>query len=429
VTAREQAESILRAAVAAADPGPLVRRALEAAPELRGREDVRLIALGKAAPAMAEPAFELLGDRIRHSLIVAPAGTRSARSALYGAHPLPDGSSVAAGRAVHDLLSGARADELVLVLLSGGASSIATLPTGDITVAEYAACIGRLLRAGTDIAGVNIVRKHIDALKGGRMATLAAPAPVLGIVLSDVVHDPLEIIASGPLTPDPSTPADAIAVLRHHGVLDVCADSIRRTLESTSDAAGTRRPAPDDPVFASVRVRIAGGNDVAINGAADRAAELGYRIRRATDPVTGPAAEAGASLAREARTLQADGPVPVCIVAGGETTVAVRGSGRGGRNQEIVLAACVELNGAPGITVGSIATDGVDGPTDAAGAVADGNTLRQAAALGLDAARALADNDSHAFFARTGGLIVTGPTGTNLNDVQIALVGEAGTSD
>lgn len=422
VTAREQAEAILRAAIAAAAPGPLVLRALESAAELQQGVPVRLVALGKAAPAMADAAYDMLGDRIVDAVIAAPAGTRSSRPALYGAHPLPDVSSVRAGVAIRESLRSAGAGDLVLVLVSGGASATAVLPLGGITVRDYADCVGRLMRAGADIGALNTVRRHIDGLKGGRMAGLAAPAQVLGIVLSDVVGDPIDVIASGPLSPDPTTPDDALAVLHHYDLLDVCAASIHDVLTRAVRDHALRGPAPDHPLFEKVRVRIAGGNDVAIDGAAESARDLGFEVRRAVAPVIGAASYAGVSMAREARALQADGPLPACIIAGGETTVAVAGPGRGGRNQEIALAACVELAGAPGITIGSIATDGIDGPTDAAGAIADGETLQRAAMLGIDAARALADNDSHGFFSRVGGLIVTGPTGTNVNDVHVALV-------
>jgi glycerate 2-kinase len=419
---RSHAETILRAAITAADPAALVRRALHGAVELDNDAPIRLIAIGKAAPAMAEPAFELFDSRITASLVVVPAGTASWRPALRGAHPLPDTSSLAAGHAVHDMLHAASSDDIVLVLLSGGASASVALPRGDVTIAEYADCVLRLMRAGADIAGLNTVRKHLDDLKGGRMAALAAPARVLGLVLSDVVGDPVEIIASGPLSPDPSTPEEALRVLRDYGVLDDCAPSIVALL---ADAAGTGARAAEtlaSTAFDDVRVRIIGGNDVAVSGAAAAAEQLGYRVRRATGHVTGFARDAGATLAAEALELQRKEPLPTCIVAGGETTVAVRGGGRGGRNQEIVLAACIALDGASGITVGSIGTDGIDGPTDAAGAVADESTLEQALAQGIDARRALEQNDSHTFFCATGGVIRTGPTGTNVNDVQIALI-------
>lgn len=421
-TRRQHAETILRAAITAADPRPLVRHALETAPELQGDEPVRLVALGKAAPPMAEPAFELLGDRIIQHVIIAPAGTPTERPILFGAHPLPDESSVAAGRVVHDILHTAGPDEVVLVLLSGGGSAIAVQPLEPIAVDEYADCVARLMHAGADIGDLNLLRRHIDGLKGGRMAALAARASVLGLVLSDVVGDPLDTIASGPLSPDSSSAADALRLLRRYSLIEECAESIHHVLTTCVRTGDGETPGPGSAVFERVRVRVVGGNDVAINGAADAARRIGYDVRRATHPVVGPAREAGVGLAREALLLQRDAAQPVCIVAGGETTVLVHGAGQGGRNQEIVLAACIELAGTPGITVGSVGTDGVDGPTDAAGAIADETTLSEAASLGLAAGDALARNDSHTFFRQAGGLVTTGPTGTNVNDVQIALI-------
>jgi glycerate 2-kinase len=237
---REHADAILRAAIAAAHPAPLVQRALHGAPELAGAAPVHLLAIGKAAPLMFEPAAEQLGGRLARQLIVAPHGTASERDTLFGSHPMPDAASERAGRAVAELLEAAAAGETVLVLLSGGASSTVALPLADITIEEYAHCVGMLSRAGADITELNLVRRHIDALKGGRMAALAAPASVLALVLSDVVGDRLDIIASGPLTPSDTTPADALHVLRRHDLLDRCAPSIRLLLqrEETAAAAG-----------------------------------------------------------------------------------------------------------------------------------------------------------------------------------------------
>jgi glycerate 2-kinase len=424
---REHAESILRDAIPAADPAPLVRRALHGAVELADHGPVRIVAIGKAAPGMAAAAAEVLGDRLMDQLVVTPAGTPAPAGTLFGGHPAPDERSVAAGNAVIRTLHRASAGEMLLLLISGGASSCAAVPLGGITIHEYADCVLRLMRAGADIRELNIVRKHLDALKGGRMALHAAPASVLGLVLSDVVGDSLDVIASGPLTPDPTSCDDALHVLRRHGVLSECAGSIRRHLESQRERDGAADPAcesPDaeHPAFAAVRVRIIGGNDVAVEGAAAEAARLGYAVRRAPDPVTGLAREAGRTLAREALLLQRAGDFPSCIVAGGETTVAASGDGRGGRNQEIVLAACIELDSASGITVASVGTDGVDGNSDAAGAMGDEASLEEAAAQQLDIRRIRERNDSYSFFAATDGVIATGPTGTNVNDVHIALI-------
>jgi glycerate 2-kinase len=420
---RAHAGTILRSAIAAAEPAALVARALAGATELDARR-IRVLAVGKAARAMMAAALQALERRVGAALVIEPHDTAAAHDGaapyriIQGSHPLPADDSVAAGRAVLDFVAGCGADESLLVLLSGGGSSIMCAPLGDVDVRDYARCVDLLMRAGAGIAELNTVRRHIDGVKGGRLAVHARSTPVLCLALSDVVGDDVAVIASGPFSPDPTTCADALDVLRRYDVIGSCSPAIVAVLES---GAG-ETPAADAAAFADVRVRVIGGNDVAILGAARTAAELCYDVRRAPLPVTGEAAEAGGSLAREALLLQRQEAAPLCIVAGGETTVTVRGSGRGGRNQELVLAACNALDGTPGITVGSIATDGVDGATDAAGAVADEQTLNAAVLAGLDAAASLADNDSYSFFDSVSGLLKTGATGTNVNDVQIALV-------
>jgi glycerate 2-kinase len=416
---RSHAEAILRAALVAADPAALVKRALLGATELDGIERIRVIGIGKAAVPMTGTALEALGGRVVSSLVVAPRGTEAdGADVLYGGHPLPDHSSVLAGEAVLASLRSCDPDDLLLVLLSGGGSAVVALPLDGIIIDDYAACVHQLMRSGADISELNTVRKHIDALKGGRMAVHADGATVLCLTLSDVIGDAPETIASGPFSPDPTTFADALDVLRRYELLDSCPATIRQALERGSPET----PAAGDVAFRSVRVRIIGGNDIALAGAASHAAELGYAVHRAPLAVTGFAREAGVTLAQQAGLLQRAEPAPLCVVAGGETTVSVTGAGRGGRNQEIVLAACLELDGTPGITVGSIGTDGIDGCTDAAGAIADEHTLRAATVAGVDPATTLRNNDSYTFFQRAGGLIITGPTGTNVNDVQVALV-------
>lgn len=414
---RRHAEAILRAAIAAAAPGPLVRHALQGAGEIAGG-GVRVIAVGKAAPPMARAACDELGERVLSCLVVAPHDVAGDDTVVRGAHPVPDASSVAAGARVLEALRACRPAERLLVLLSGGASSIIAYPLDGIDIDEYAACVRGLMQRGADIAELNTVRRHIDRLKGGRAARIARGVPTLCVALSDVVGDAPDVIASGPLSPDPTTREDARVVLRRLQLWDQCAPSIRAALE-----AGEETPKPGDAVFDTVRVRIVGGNLVAREGAATAAEALGYTVRRAPLPVTGEAHEAGESLAAEALAMLRDGSTGACIIAGGETTVTVRGAGRGGRNQELVLAACIALGGAQGIVVGSVGTDGVDGASDAAGAVADEQTLRRAAAAGVDPSAALAANDSYSFFRDAGGLIVTGPTGTNVNDVHVALIG------
>jgi glycerate-2-kinase len=419
---------ILRAAVAAADPAGPVRTAIAADTAIRRARRVFVLAVGKAARGMAHAGLDALPRRPDAALIVVPhdtlidtADTVAGTHVLSAAHPLPDAASVVAAEQITALLEEAADGDVVVVLISGGASALCTAPAGTITIREYAAIVHALLIAGADIRELNTVRAHIDRLKGGGMARLADPARVLGLIVSDVVGSPLHVIASGPLSPVRTSTGDAVRVLERYGLWADAPDTVRRVLTRTGEAA-----APDvEPDFAHVTLRVIADNHTAVAGAADAARSLGYDVRVATEPVTGPAREAGLRIAHAAIDVAGSlrpGDRPVCLLTGGETTVVVTGSGLGGRNQELVLAGAIALRGIPGITVASVGTDGVDGPTDAAGAIADGDSVERAERAGLDAALALDNNDSYAFFTRAGGHIVTGPTGTNVIDVQVALV-------
>ncbi|MGH7448071.1 MAG: glycerate kinase type-2 family protein [Longimicrobiales bacterium] len=413
------ARLILSAAVAAADPAPAVRSAiLGVAADLRNARGVYLLAIGKAAAGMARAALGALPRLPDAALVVVPRGAGvpvDGARVLQAAHPVPDATSVHAAREAESLLSRAGSGDIVLVLLSGGTSSLCAAPIAGLTIGQYADVVSALLRAGADIRELNTVRSHIDRLKGGAMARLIAPARALGLVVSDVVGNPLDIIASGPLVSPSTTPGDAIRVLESYGLS--AADVVRRALTRTADAGA----AP----MSHVDLRVIVDNTSAVSGAAAAALDLGYEVNVGDMPVTGPARDAGSRIARQAIAVAqrlVSGAMPVCMLSGGETTVTVSGAGIGGRNQELVLAAAIELAGVQRITVASLGTDGVDGPTDAAGAIADGATVARAAAAGSDAALALHNNDSYSFFAAAGGLIRTGPTGTNVMDVQVALV-------
>lgn len=422
--------AILRAAVAAADPAERVRQALLAAPELSHLDRVHVVAIGKAACRMTAAADDVLRTRIAARIVIVPFGSICA-GALHASHPVPDASSEAAARAVVAAVDRTPRDALLLVLLSGGASALTALPATGIAIADYARCVTLLQRAGADIGEVNTVRKHIDLIKGGRLALLAAPRTVLGLILSDVVGDPVHVIASGPLAADPTTFDDAIAVLRTRGVWEQCAESIRTTL--LRGAARLDQETPKQPAtLQHVRTSVVGGNALARDGAAAAARRLGYRALILNDALAGEARTAANWLttrARQWQTVLAPGDVPLCLVAGGETTVTVRGRGRGGRNQELVLAAALALDHTQGIIIGAAATDGVDGDSDAAGAVADAASIAAARQRGINPEAMLDDNDSNGFFRVAGGLLVTGPTGTNVMDVQIALVQPAATPE
>lgn len=428
-TRAQDARRILTAAIAAADPAPAVRSAVTSLHGIVDAHRVHVLALGKAAAPMAAAARDALPRPAADTLIIVPHGTAVEASAdahvIHAAHPEPDASSVRAAASAAALLSNAAAGDVVIVLISGGASSLCAAPAADITIEDYAALVRALQHAGADIVELNTVRRHIDTLKGGGMARLAPRARTIGLIVSDVPGNPLHIIASGPLSPGLTTPHDARAVLERYDLWSACPASMRRVL--------TAPDAPKQPdARTQVSVHIIADNGTALTGAAHAAAQLGYDVRIADAPVTGSAREAGARTAHAAMRMAQDlraGGAPVCLLSGGETTVAVTGAGTGGRNQELALAAALELAEIPGITIASIGTDGVDGPSDAAGAIADGSSVASGAHAGADAALALEHNDSHSFFTAAGGLIRTGPTGTNVMDVQVALIDPPGLRD
>ena len=418
---RDDALAIIRAAIDAAEPGTLVRKALAQHPIVGER--VTVVAVGKGAAAMAAAAADVLGSRIARGIIVTPVPVTNVPERfenLIGDHPIAGERSAQAGRAVRQLAQSAAAEDVILLLVSGGASAMLTVPADGISIEDYAQTTSLLLAAGADIGGLNCVRKHIDLIKGGRLAQLAAPAHVAALVLSDVVGDRLDTIASGPVTPDPTTYADALSVLRTYDLLERIPASVRAHL--TAGAAGNQPESmkPGDPAAAHVTARVIGGNELARNAAAARAQTLGYRIEHMSEPLRGNARVEGAAFARHA--LAVSRRERLCIVAGGETTVQVTGEGRGGRNQELALAAALELARSTNILVASVGTDGIDGPTSAAGAVADGESVARAEEHGVDLQALLADNDAFAAFAALHDLVITGPTGTNVMDLQIALI-------
>lgn len=423
---RADAVEIVQAAIDASAPGPLVKAALETQP-IRG-ERVIVIAAGKAASAMAAAAVAATGggDAAVRGVVIAPARATSPVPGLdtfEAGHPLPDGGSVAAAHAVERLLADAAGSDEVLVLLSGGASALLALPAGDITIEDYAALTQLLLERGADIRAINTVRKHVDALKGGQLARLASPARIRALVLSDVVGDALDTIASGPVSPDATSYADAMRVLHDVDAWAGTPERVRRHLERGDAGDYMETPKPGDPLFATVAAQIIGNNALARAGAADRARALGYDVVVLDAPVTGEARDAGARFVRTALEVQARyGAQRVAVIAGGETTVTVRGNGRGGRNQELALAGAIELAGRSGVLVASVGTDGIDGPTSVAGAVADGESAARAAERSVDANASLDDNDAFGFFGCLHDLLLTGPTGTNVLDIQIALI-------
>ncbi len=423
------------AAVAAVDVRAAVRRTLRleghrlviAGTDLvlpLGRRRLIVVAVGKAAAAMAAAAEEVLDGRIAAGLAITKRGHGEATNIIpvrEGGHPTPDEAGLAAAAELRALLAGLGPDDLVLCLLSGGGSALLTAPVEPVTLADLHETTARLLAAGANINELNAVRKHLESLKGGGLAAVAAPARVVTLVVSDVLGDPLDVIASGPTVGDTSTFAEAWGVVERRGLVEALPATVVARLRAGLRGAIPETPRPDDPLFARVHTVVIANLRLAAEGAARRAAELGYAPEIGDLAIEGEAREVGQSLARRAIEDHGGATGRRCLIAGGETTVTVRGDGVGGRNTELALAAALALDGRPSIALASLATDGDDGPTGAAGAVATGETAARGRALGLDAAEYLARNDSARFFERAGGLIVTGPTRTNVADVYCIL--------
>ncbi len=438
-----EARRIFAAALAAADPGPAVERSLALRGErlLAGGREYRLdgfdrllvVGGGKAAVSMGAAVEGILGDRISGGLLVARRGSSGVLSRIAlarGSHPLPDEEGLRAALEILEIARSADERTLVLCLLSGGASALLAAPAPGLTLDDKQAVTGLLLRSGASIDELNAVRKHLSLLKGGRLARAAHPAAMLTLVLSDVIGDRLDVIASGPTAPDASTFADAAAVIAKYGLWPQlparAAAHLRRGLQGLEEETVRK----EDPCFAGATHVLVGSLSLALDAAAAQAADLGFRVEIVTRELQGEARDAARWLA--ARALRSRAGLRagdrLCLLSGGETTVTVRGAGRGGRNQELALAFAMEIASAQGITLLSVGSDGVDGPTDAAGAWVDGGTVRSAREAGLVAADYLANNDSFSFFheldMRTGlgSHVMTGPTGTNVMDIQVILL-------
>ena len=424
---RATLEGFLKAALERVDPAAAVRRAVQRSGErltLAGREvpeRARLVVLGagKAAAAMAVALEEVAADRIDRGLVVTKDGHGAGFSKLqllYGGHPVPDQRSEAAAREAISLVEGAAPEELLVVLLSGGASALTTCPQPGLSSEDLVATTELLLASGVEIEEMNAIRKHLTEFSGGRLARRAGSRRIEVLAISDVPGDAIETIASGPFAGDPTSCADALAIFQRRGLLDRAPRPVLAHLES-GQAESVK---PGDSALGKVSTSILASNRDALAGAREAARQRGLRAITATDTLSGEAREAGRRLVAVARTLLREGPL--LLLSGGETTVTLRGDGKGGRNQELALAAACELHGTSGIALLAAGTDGTDGPTDAAGAYADGGTVQRGHALGLDAREALERNDSYSFFSAEGGLLVTGPTRTNVMDLVLTLV-------
>jgi hydroxypyruvate reductase len=437
---------VLAAAVAAVDPYAAVARKCGVADNelqvggnryaLDAFENIYVVGAGKAGLPMTQAVFDLLGERITAGQVIVKEGHASRMTAVENVilseagHPLPDQRGVAATEQILELLAKTTQNDLVVCLISGGGSALLTAPVPGVSLDDLRALTDALLASGATIFEINALRKHLDRVKGGKLAKAAAPAQVLTLVLSDVIGDPLDIIASGPTVPDPNTYADAITVVEKYALGSKIPASIMDHLLRGVGGDNHETPKPGNPLFEQVRNVLVGNNEMAARAALEQAEKEGFDTMLLTTSLQGEAREVGRALAAILRQIAASGdprPRPVCIVAGGETTVTLRGSGKGGRNQELTLGAVADLAGLDNVALVTLATDGGDGPTDAAGAVVTGETLARAHAAGLDVNASLANNDAYAFFDAMGDLLKPGPTQTNVNDLTFLFgVGEPG---
>jgi hydroxypyruvate reductase len=440
--ALQQARSLaiegIEHAIAAVDPKMLVAANLKVngtVLEVQGHRfdlapyrHIYVVGGGKAAGPMTEALETILASHITGGVINIPHGDHSKTQTLQlhpASHPVPDQAGVEGAQEMLKIAENATAEDLVICLISGGGSSLMCSPRGGIKLEDKQQLTAGLLRSGATINEVNTVRKHLSAFKGGWLAKKAYPATVLSIILSDVVGDPLGVIASGPTVPDQTTFADAKAVLEKYGLLTNAPASVRKVLEDGVEGHIAETPKPDDSTFEQVVNVVVGNNRAACLAAKKYLQSEGLNVVLLTSTLEGEARCVGTVLAAVAKEVCSSGnPAhrPVAIVTGGETTVKVTGNGLGGRNQELALAVALKLGLGGAVVVACVGTDGVDGPTDAAGAVVDASTLLRAKAAGLDAEAFLAANDSYHFFAALNDLVFTGQTGTNVNDLTIIII-------
>jgi glycerate-2-kinase len=428
------AERIIHEALRAARPEAAVERALAEIVRAHGLTTgsgrLFVVAVGKASMGMAGAALSVLGPRVHGGIVVQPSGyeRRTALDpriiVLESSHPTPDERGIDAARRVQALIAGMAEEDTCLFLLSGGGSSLLPLPLPPVTLEEKRLTTTLLLSSGADIREINTVRKHLSAIKGGRLA-LPCRGTIHTLAISDVAGDDPGSIASGPTVADTTTFADASGVLARYGILDSVPRSVRRLLDEGISGAAIETP---KSLPARHTFSLIASNRIAVEAAAGEAGQSGFPPLVLTTFLTGEAREAGrllAGVAREVRTNGRPATAPLCLLLGGETTVTIRGSGRGGRNQELALGAAAELEGVPGmegILLASFATDGKEGNTTAAGAFADAGTVMRGRQNGMDPRLSLSNNDSNMFLAAAGDLIITGPTGTNVNDVAFLLI-------
>ena len=435
---RAHASEIFRAGLTAADPLDGVKKSIRLRKDhlqvanrsyaLSRIRNIFITGCGKAAARMALAIEDLLGDRVAGGIVVVKYGydlPLQRIKVVEAGHPIPDEAGLDGARQIVELVRAAGENDLVLFLISGGGSALFPGPADGLTLADKQRTTQMLLQSGATIQEINAVRKHISKLKGGRFAKLVAPAHLVSLILSDVVGDSLEAIASGPTVGDATTYSDCLEIIQRYELREKIPHSVVDLLQRGAGGAVDETPKPSDAVFQKVQNVVIGSNQTALKAAKLQAEILGYYTQILSSSIEGESrtvARSHAALVKEIALT--DKPVrrPACVISGGETTVIVRGDGLGGRNQEFALAAAIQIDGLDGAVVLSAGTDGTDGVTDAAGGIVDGSTIQRGRAKGLDATAFLTRNDSYRFLKATDDLLVTGPTLTNVMDLQVMLV-------
>src|SRR6266704_1626519 len=427
----------MNAALVAADPARIIRKNLKLTGSilhvgtfqypLKDYRRIFVIGGGKASGYMAEEIEKLLGNWITRGLVIIPdylrPTPRTRRIGYHPAtHPIPTRKGVEGVLAMLRMVDDISRDDLVIVLVSGGGSALMPLPVEGIKLDDEAMVTSLLLRSGAGIEEINTVRKHMSQVKGGRLAERLYPATVLTLIISDVVGDKVDAIASGPTTPDPSTYRDVELVLKKYDLWFQIPKNARRIITRGLSGSIPETPKQTNKVFRRVQNVVVGNNRASCLAAASAMTKAGYRTQVLSIQITGEAREVGrifGSIVRDIRDNSLPFAPPAALIVGGETTVTVRGKGKGGRNQELALAAAIAIDGSENLVLGSLGTDGVDGPTNAAGAVADGSTITRSLRLRMDPEEFLRNNDSYRYFSKLKDLVITGPTGTNVNDIAI----------
>jgi glycerate 2-kinase len=436
---RASARSIFRFSLRAVDPFYAIKKRVKLVEDnlcignslyrLKNTKRILVIGAGKASAQMALAIENILGPRICKGTVVTKRGYVAPLKRIKlveGGHPLPDRKGIEGTKRILKLTSNLDENDLVICLISGGGSALLVSPVPGISLEDKKELTDQLLKCGANIKEINTIRKHISQVKGGRLAQLAHPAYVIALILSDVIGNKIDSIASGPTAPDTTTFSDCLKIMQKYKLKDKIPPSIYEHLEKGIEGKIKETPKPGDPIFKKVRNLIIGSNFLALKAAKQKAEDLGFNTMILSRLVSGDTTRAAVRHANLAKGIQEKGdPVspPACLISGGETTVKIRGEGLGGRNQEFVLAGATKIRGRRNVVMLSVGTDGTDGPTDAAGAICDGKTIKRALQKGFDAKQYLDNNDSYHFFQKLGDLLKTGPTNTNVMDIHLILVG------